>query len=271
MSEHISIVNRKARYYYFACMAIFFYRFLSNTLFSQLGQPVLIHPGLDPMYWVMHLLGIPYAATHSLLGPALLDMLLFLMPVMAILLPDSRRIYAILFSILVLIYQFTYSTFAMHHYHGLVAVLVMSVPFWFAPAGRFERVWDGARYYLFFMFSSAALWKLGRGSELDTHQFSNILMAQYAQYLYDYPTGLFTTWVGYLIAHPSISYLFLLAGLGLQLSFIGGFITKRYDRVYLLLLFGFVIFNYVLMHILLLEILPMGLLLLDYTDTPVEA
>jgi len=265
MSEPVTQaqIDIRARYFYLGCVLIFAVRFVSSTLFSQLSQPVLIDPGIDNTYWLFHWLGIPHTVTHSVLWSAVLDILIFLLPIMASLIP-GRRIVAFLFTVLVSIYQITYSTYAIHHYHSLLGVLFLSVPFWFGSGQRFTFVWEAARYYFFFIFSSAALWKLSSGALWEPSQMQAILMSQHAQTIYEYPDSMLTHFHSYLIAHADIARLFLLAGFAIQLSFFGGFFTKKFDRLYLALFVAFFIMNYFLMNIISFELFIFCLVLLDW-------
>ncbi len=264
MSEPLtqSQIDLRARYFYLSCVLIFAIRFVASTLFSQMSQPVLIGPGIDNTYWLFHWLGIPHLVTHSVIWSAVLDILIFLIPLIASVIP-GRRIYAFLFTVLVLVYQITYSTYAIHHFHSLIGVLVLSIPFWFG-AERFTILWSAARYYFFFIFSSAALWKLSTGSLWSADQMSTILKAQHAQYSFDYPTSFLTHFHSYLIAHTGMARLFLWSGFALQLSFFGGFFTRRFDRIYLILFIAFFAVNYLLMHIVSLELFIFCLVLLDW-------
>jgi hypothetical protein len=256
-------IDIRARYFYLLCVLIFAIRFASSCLFSQLSQPVLIGPGIDNTYWAFHWLGIPYLATHSVVWSAVLDILLFLLPVIASIV-SGRRIFAFLFTLLAFTYQITYSTYATHHYHSLIGILVLSVPFWAGPGRRFTFLWEAARYYFFFIFSSAALWKLSRGTVWDSGHISSVLMAQHVQAIYEYPASMLTRFHSYLICHAGVARLFFLAGFLVQLSFLGGFFTKKYDKVYMALFIAFFAMNYLVMGIYDLEILIFLLVLLDW-------
>jgi hypothetical protein len=256
-------VDIRARYFYLASVLIFGIAFLSNALFSQLSQPVLIYPGIDNTYWLFHYLGIPHRVTHSVLWSAVLDIFLFLVPVTASLI-SRRQVYAVVFTFLVLVYQVTLSTYSIHHYHSLVGVLFLSVPFWFKPGERFTFTWEAVRYYFFFIFASASLWKICRGSAFDPHQLSNILMAQHAQYMYDYPDSIFTQMYAYLISHYQVSFAMMFTVVLVQLGFLGGFFTKKYDRIYFVLLIVFCLLNYIVMHVYSFDLLIFLLVLLDW-------
>jgi hypothetical protein len=265
MSDNITQtgIDIRARYFYLMAALFFGISFISNTLFSQLSQPVLISPGIDNTYWLFHWLGIPHGVTHSVLWSAVLDIFLVLVPVTASII-SRRQIHAVIFTVLVLVYQITISTYSIHHYHALVGVLFLSVPFWFRAGDRFNFTWEAARYYFFFVFSSAALWKIFRGAAFDPHQMSNILMSQHAQYMYDYPDSIFSQLYTYLISHYQVSFAILLSMVAIQFSFLGGFFTKKFDRVYLVVLIAFCILNYVVMHIYSLDLLIFALVLLDW-------
>ena len=256
-------IDIRARYFYLGCVILFALRFVSSTLFSQMSQPVLIGPGIDNTYWVFHLLGIPHIVTHSVIWSAVLDILLFLLPIMASLIP-GRQLIAFCFTLLVLTYQITYSSYSTHHYHSLVGVLFLSIPFWFGPGQRFTFVWDAVRYYFFFIFASASLWKLSTGAIFESSQMSSILMSQHVQMIYDYPSSGLTHFYSYLIAHQGVARLFLMTGFIIQLSFFGGFFTKRYDRLYMALFIIFFVMNYILMHIVSVELFIFCLVLLDW-------
>lgn len=265
MSESISQaqIDIRARYYYLGCVLIFAIRFASSCLFSQLSQPVLISPDIDNTFWLFHWLGIPYLATHSVIWSAVLDILLFLLPIIASVV-SGRRLYALLFTLLAIIYQITFSTYTKHQYHSLIGVLVLSIPFWAGPGRRFTFLWEAARYYFSFIFSSAALWKLSRGTVLDGGHMSSVLMAQHVQTIYEYPASVFAHIHSYLISHAGLARLVFLTGFVIQLSFLGGFFTKKYDRVYLVLFIAFFAMNYLVMQIFDLEIFIFLLVLLDW-------
>lgn len=256
-------IDLRARYFYLGCAAVLVLSFLSNVLFSQLSRPVLVDPGIDNTYWLMHWLGIPQAVTHSILWSAVLDLVLFFSALAAAAI-SGRRAYAILFSALLFVWHVTLSTYSIHHYHTLIGMLVLSVPFWFGAGDRFTYMWEAARYYFFFMFASAGLWKLTRGAIFDPLQMVNILKAQHAQYLYDHPDGLFAPLYTYLISHSGLSQGILISMMVIQLCFLGGFFTKRFDRAYLYIFILFIAMNYIVMHISSLPLLVFALVLIDW-------
>ena len=86
----------------------------------------------------------------------------------------------------------------------------MSVAFWFRSGERFERIWQAARYYFLFIFCSAALWKISRGTVFINDQMANILKAEHAQYLFQHAATMQSSLLRYLIVHVTISHFLLI-------------------------------------------------------------
>lgn len=95
------------------------------------------------------------------------------------------------------------------------------------------------RLYVLFIFCSAAMWKLFRGAIFEGDQFINILRNQHIEHLVLFQNHITTHVANWLIGHTAVAYIFYLLIAGLQLSFIIGFFTRKYDRI---LLVGFLLF-----------------------------
>jgi hypothetical protein len=114
----------------------------------------------------------------------------------------------------------------------------------------------GSAVLLFFHFLPGALWHDG--------QMSAILMAQHAQTLYESPNSLLSQVHAFLISHPGAAQCCLWSGFLIQLSFIGGFFTQRFDRIYLILFILFFAINYLIMDIVSIELFVFCLVLIDW-------
>jgi hypothetical protein len=169
-----------------------------------------------------------------------------------------------LFWLLALTYFITYNIVTGHHYHGLIGVLIITIPFFSKDEKRFNLLWEGARYYMLYVFASAALWKILRGSAFYTDQLSNILKAQQLDLLIQDRDSLSAYIASYLIANPQVGHLVLLINVLLQLSFAIGFFTKKCDRLLLVLVVLFTIGNYFVMSIISVEILILAFALLNW-------
>ncbi len=252
----------KAYFVYGVAMFIFFRKLISASMFSQMNHPLFLFGENEKVYQWFLASGIPQFVTSNPLIASLFDVSLLVCAIGLLL--SSKRIFAFLFSAVVLIYFLTYNVVSGHHYHGMAGLLVMSMVFWFKKEEKFNLVWDGARYYLLYIFVSAALWKIFRGSAFYNEQLSNILMGQQIDMLLQNPDNFKSKIAAYLISHPSTSHLVLLGNVLLQLIFAVGFFTKKFDRVLLVLFVLFCVMNYLVMSIISTELLILGLTLLNW-------
>lgn len=252
----------KAYFVFGVAMYICFYHLISNSMLSQLQQPPFIFAETENAYKWYLATGIPqFITAHSFLS-AVFDISLLISTVGFLL--SKKRIFAILFTLVALNYMLTYNMVTGHHYHGWIGLLVISLPFWFKSEQRFNFSWEAVRYYYLYLFSSAAVWKILRGSVFYKEQLTNILKEQHVNLLLQNPTGYKAHIAQYLISHPDVSHILLLANVVLQLSFAIGFFTKKYDMVLFWLAIVFVVANVMVMNILSMELLILNLTLLNW-------
>ncbi|MBK8659042.1 MAG: hypothetical protein IPN22_09275 [Bacteroidetes bacterium] len=256
-------IQQKAQWVYGISMLIFLYRFMSEGMFTQMSQPVLASSESEWIYTWFLSTGIASFIVSHTWASILFDLSLFALPILLVL--YFNRWLAICFTALTLVYFLSFNVIAMHHYHGLIGVLLLSIPFWFTSSTKFTLAWDGVRYYFLYIFASAAIWKLMRGSVFNPEQMSWILKGQQLDYLLQHPTGIRTEILSYLIVNTAVSHLLLLANTLLQLSFIIGFFTKRYDKLLLYAAVLFSIANYIVMGIASFELLILCLTLFDWS------
>lgn len=252
----------KATLVFAFALLLLFMRFISNVLLSQVGRPAVVFKQKELLYHLFVQSGTVQFITSNYLIAALFDALLFFLPVLFIL--TKRRVYVCLFSLAMLVYFMAFNVITGHHYHGLAGLVVISIPFWSKNENRFNLLWEGARYYLLYIFASAALWKLLRGSAFEPQQMVNILKAQQLDLLIQQPDSVRAAIAQYLIAHPAVAHTVLVTNVLLQLSFLIGFFTKRFDTVLLALCVVFVAANYFAMSIVSAELLILCITLLNF-------
>jgi hypothetical protein len=252
----------KAYFVFGAAMYLFFYRLISSSMLSQMNRPPFLFAEKEWAYRLLLQSHIPqYITSHSFLA-ALLDVSLLITTIGFLL--SLKRIFLIIFTGLCLFYFFTYNMVTGHHYHGLAGLIVITFTFWFQKEEKFNLAWEGARYYLLYIFSSAALWKIFRGSVFYQLQLSDILKSQQIDLLIQNPQTIKAHCVGYLIAHPETAHIILLANVLVQLSFLAGFFTRKFDSFLFVLAIIFCIANYYVMSILSAELLILNLTLLHW-------
>lgn len=244
-------------------LAILLVRFFSHSLLPQMDTsiPVLFQQK-EVFYQWFYSTGITQYIVHHYIVAATFDVCLFFSGFFFLILRE--RIFAIVFWLLTLIYFFSFNVITGHHYHGLIGVLIIVLPFFSKEGKRFDIAWEGVRYYLLYIFASAALWKIARGSAFNVEQLSSILKAQQLDLLLQNPDSLRASISAYLISHSSVGHAILLVNVLVQLSFALGFFTKRFDTALLILSIVFVVANYFVMSIVSWELLILSLTLLNW-------
>jgi hypothetical protein len=252
----------KANFVFGFALLILYYHFISASIMSAMSQPPFIFDENEIVYRLFLASGIPQLITSGSVVPALFDVCWYALPVLFLLTHD--RGHAIAFTIITTIYFLTYNVVAAHHYHSLVGLLVMTIPFWSKKETRFHFLWEAVRYYWLYILASAALWKILRGSIFYTDQLSNILKSQQINLLLQHPDTFRAHIAQYLIAHPQVGHIVLLANIVVQLSFLVGFFTKKFDGYLFALAMLFCIANYYVMGIVSTELLILNFTLMNW-------
>ncbi len=116
------------------------------------------------------------------------------------------------------------------------------------------------RILFILFFATAGLWKLRGGGAFNVEQFSGILLHQYATVLSSGEAGWFVQLIKYLINHTLLSFVLYWLVILAELLFLIGLFTKKYDKLLLWILIGFIVFDYFLMEINYFSWLPFSLL-----------
>jgi hypothetical protein len=205
------------------------YSFFSHTLLSQLKSPVLIFPSTDITYWVFHFAKIPDIITGHTLVALCFDIMLFTSCMLCICYP-FRRFWIKLFFILYFVYFIIFNSYGAHHTHSKIGVLLLPIPFMMADNEGFLLLWKGLRYYTCFIFASAFLWKLFRGSWLRPDQGILIMKENLTPYLYHNPNSFLAAIYYFCFRHPWMPDIIMKTGFLMEGFFLVGFFSYRFDK-----------------------------------------
>lgn len=260
----LGIAQRKwlARLVFGGVILSLIYRWWAHSLLSQLAEPVFIYPYVDLTYWAIHLMQIPqFIAGHYGLA-VVFDLLLFLTAIGSFFFVQ-KRIFPIAFGLLYLIYFVSYNSFGIHHTHCMVGVLLISIPFWFKNDRTFTLLWEGLRYFTLWIYFSAFLWKLLRGSLFNYEQGVANFMNENATHIALNPDGWLTPFYSFFIAHPGLAFLASTLAILMEGLFVIGFFTKKYDWSWLVLPIVFHTMTFLFIHVMFYELLILNLTFLS--------
>lgn len=224
------------------------YRAWSYQWLSQLAQPALISPQADNTFWLLHWLGLLDFFLQTPWAAMLLDFSILIALVVGLWRPEWRG-WAAAWWLAFTVYLLSYQTAITHHGHQSLAIWWMG----FALVARSDRAfvltWWGLRYYACFAMASAGLWKVARGAAWNADQLQHILQFQHVDFIATQPDHAYNSFIFFLLEHPNLCSLLWFAAVALQLSFLVGFFTRRFDRFYILVLGFFFISDYLLMNL----------------------
>jgi hypothetical protein len=204
------------------------WRWHDGAMLSQLEAPVLGNAYKDLTFWLFELLGIPQGLTGSYGLALAFDLSLTVSAALMLVRPQwvwSARVY----SVLILVYFIVQTTYANHHYRPIIGLVVAGLPFTFVSLDRFNWMLQGLRYYILFVYTSAGLYKIFRGSWFNVDQMTGIIENTQLELFLAAPDGWHAQLFGWLLQHQNVSWLLFLLATVLETVFILGYFTRRYD------------------------------------------
>ena len=242
-------IEHFALWYYTLFILFFGVRVYNGLTLVQLQNPDIYIPRQDPLLWLWQSFEIPALMTGNLaLG---FDLLVLSLAIAACFLAYKRKQNQILnFVFLLVLWSyiltvFAYPSLSVRKYLGLSIIPILFL----LRESRQVYFWELLRYYVLFIFSSSALWKACRGSFLNSGQMQAIVEGQVAANVVHYPEAWYTKAGVWLLSNPELlDPLFILATV-MQLAFLIGFFTKRYDRILAALMVLFIVCDYWVMRI----------------------
>lgn len=230
---------------------ILVYFFFTNSLVSQLQQPVLIYPGSDNSFWILHTLNIPQFLMQHYLAALGFDILLTCSCIVCIVLPQ-QRLFTWLTVVGVWLLYVIYGSVAGKHY-AQIGYLLAPLPFLAMSQQKFDISWNLFRYWVCFLYAYAGLSKIYFGGFEFTGNMSNILMQDNAEWFIFYKHGWQYNLINFLVDNPTVAQWFYRAASIFELIVLIGFFTKRFDKWLLIALISFHIANFLLLHISFVE------------------
>lgn len=223
------------------------YFFFNNSLLSQLQQPVLVYPGSDNTFWLLHILNVPQFLLNHYWAGLIFDILLTCSCLICAIIPQ-QRLFTWLSVIGVWILYIAYCSSAGKHY-AQIGYLLAPLPFLALKDHKFNLLWNLFRYWVCFLYVSAGLYKIYYGGFGYSHNMSHILMQDNAEWFVFNRLGLQFSAIDYLVQHPGISQWLYRTSAIIDLSLLIGFFTRRFDKWLLTALLVFHLGNFFLLHI----------------------
>lgn len=193
-------------------------------------------------------------------GWLLFDTLFYSIPIIYFLaqnvLKTGSTIIAVCMLIINWMYVQCYTLYPTNSIEAHMAWLLFPIAFIALNPKTFSLLTEGLRYFFLFFFASAGLWKIFTGSVFNTEQMTGILIYQHADLLLTSPDDWQTNMIEWLIDHQAVGFILYLSATVLELAFIIGFFTRKYDHLLIFATILFLLFDQLIMRIPYYDILP---------------
>lgn len=257
-------MSSKNRQHIIIGYCIIFYLLLlykwSNGMMLYQAQPSFFYTREDLFTWVFMQTGIHKWLLNNQAGCILLDALFYSAPLLlfAISRLNQKLITAVALNMLLINWTYIqcYTLYPTTSIEGYTPWLFFPFAFLFNNKTSFALVVDALRYFFLFFMASAGIWKFIQGGIFNINEMSGILLFQHNQELTNSPGYWLSNFYYWLIQHQFISWALYLVATIIELTFLVGFFTKKYDRQLALLFILFLLADYFIMRIPYFEMLP---------------
>ncbi|MCH2022947.1 MAG: hypothetical protein MK207_10765 [Saprospiraceae bacterium] len=237
---------------WFFLLMSWIFRWWSGVLFYQLNNAPFVSVEADNTFWLFHALQFPYFSIHYFYIGIILDLLWLVFAIIGLTIKHNRII-STLMCLLFINYFITFNSVSTHHEHILTGLLFCIILLPIKDHKNFVLVFASIRFYAVFTMFSAGLWKVCRGSVVNPLQMTEILKTQHLDYIVNYPESYYTNFINYLIINPNISNFFWHCSWLIEVAFIIGFLTRKFDKILGIGILLFFFFNYLLMDLFFIE------------------
>lgn len=246
-------------WYCLMCLGFFVYRYVNNGLLCQL-VPAFFYNKMDFTYWLVQLTGLHKILLNNFSLCLVADLLFYGFPFLYLFLCLKRRTLipaaGMIMVFINLVYWIIYCGFPTNSIEANVAFIIFPLMFIPLSLKGFWFMLNGIRYYFLFFFASSGLWKIAEGGLFNLQEMSGILLFQHKELLISDKSSVLLNLYKWLIEHPSISYWLYFTAALMELSFIVGFFTKKFDRLLIVFYLTFLVMDSVIMRIDYWETLP---------------
>jgi hypothetical protein len=262
--EAFTAADRKRYTLYFTLVfyTLAVYKLINGMWLFQ-NTPFAFRPYFDGSLWLFLQTGIHQWLLYNQSASVLMDLLFYLMPGLYFTAYfHNLKIAPVLAAFMLLInlvYVWCYTVYPTNSPEGHTAWLFTPVLFMSVTLPGFYLWMHALRYFFLFFFFSAALWKFYQGGVLEPMQMSAILLEQHKDLLVTDAQSWYTSFIYWLVHHPVAGRILYLSATVVELIFIVGFFTRKYDRVLLLLFCMFLLMDVLVMKIPYYEVLALCL------------
>lgn len=235
------------------------YKFFNGMFLYQL-QPSFFYIREDVFTWLFMQTGLHKWLLNNPQGCLLFDFLFYSAPLLFFIHckhnPAKSAGAAIIMLAINWCYVQCYTLYPSNSIEAHAAWLLFPVVFIAGNTKTFQLLLQALRYFFLFFFVSAGIWKFAQGGLFNPLQMSAILLNQHKELLLNSPGYWQANFILWLILHQNVSYALYILSAAVELSFLTGFFTKRFDKILLFLFILFLVADHLIMRIPYYDLAP---------------
>lgn len=239
--------NQITRIVFILYLGILIYKYFNQALVGQQLTPLFYAPNANFSYWLFLYSGISTLIFSNAYLIYLLNYLLFSSCILIIIKP-RWFVCAVIFTICIWIYQLLMYSIVTYQSYA-IGLLFPCIPFMFKSDFKFHFTFDAGRYFLCGLYFLGGILKIKNGAIFQLSHLSDSLSLSVGDYMMQNADSLKANVMTFLIINQGLSWFLFLIVVVLELSFIIGFFTKKYDKLLIALFFVFHCSNALIMDI----------------------
>lgn len=228
MEKHLLNRDFVVRGIFTVYLISFIFRYFGGGFMHQFEAPILSYPSINITYWLFLLLKIPQFLTSNFFIALTADIILLGSCISLIIWPQKYYL-AIIFTIG---YWLNYMGYCLVNAYqaSVYAPLLLCLPAMFKQGLNFSLCFWAVRLWACFLYFEAGFLKVLRGGIFHLDQMVNSIKLTLSLYLAQAPTESINLDLKYfLLSHPVFAQSLYIAATVLELTFLIGFFTRRYD------------------------------------------
>lgn len=229
-------------------------------------KPILFSTRFDLFTWLLMKTGIHRWLLNNPGGWLVFDITFYSMPFLHWLTYRKNLRLASIVAALMLVVNWLYiQCFTLYPTNSIEAFtpwLLFPILFMTVDLKNFYFIFHALRYFFLYFFVSAAVWKFVQEGIFNPQQMSAILLYHHKEYIASSPAGWYTSFTYWLINHAHLSYILYAGATLLELTFITGFFTRKFDKALAAGFIFFLLLDHFIMRIPYWEMSPFLLTLL---------
>lgn len=228
-------------------LVLLIYKYFNEALVGQQLTPLFYAPNVNFSYWLFRITGISQMIFDHNILIYLLNFLLFF-SCLALIIKPRWFFCAIIFVVSIWIYQMLMYSIVTYQSYA-IGLLFPCIPFMFKKDFKFQFTFEAGRYFLCGLYFLGGFFKIKNGAIFYISHLSDSIRYSVADFMFQNPDSFQSTLMTFFINNEMLSWTLYLLVVILEMSFIIGFFTKKYDIILICLFFLFHLGNAIIMDI----------------------